>query len=211
MPISVKNILEQARHTLVDNDKIYWIEDELVGWLNAAVLAVIAARPDAHAQQVSFNTVLGTLQQLPPDALRLIRVIRNDAGTKRPITEISMDLLDRSRPGWHDETTPAPQAEHYAYDPRDPRRFYLYPCVAANVKVRLSYSFVPTPVTMATKDTAVLPIDDVYYNPVLDYLLWRGFSKDSAFIQNGRARQHLVAFNEALGIKMQADSAMTSS
>lgn len=207
MAILVNTLLEQARHTLVDKDKTYWVEDELLGWYNAAVLAVVAARPDAHAKQVALDAVAGTLQSLPADGLRLIRVIRNEAGSLRPITAIDMALLDRSRPDWHNPVN-ASEAQHYLYDERDPRNFYLYPGVAAGVKVRLSYSLRPTPTLVADLPTAVLPIDDVYYNPVLDYVLFRGFSKDQAFINNGRARFHLEAFNTALGIKMSADEAI---
>lgn len=208
MPIPVKTILDQARHTLVDADKVYWLESELIGWYNAAVLAVIAARPDAHAKQVVINTIQGTLQTLPSDALRLIRVIRNESAGKRPITDIAMDLLDRSRPDWHSDSAPAEIAQHYVYDPRDPRNYYLYPAMSAGKTVRLSYSYVPPSVTEETLAGAIMPIDDVYFNSVLDFMLWRGFSKDGAFVQNGRARTHLVSFNEALGIKMQADDAM---
>lgn len=199
----------QVRHTLVDVDKVYWTEDELVGWYNAALLAVIAARPDAHARQAIVNAKRGTLQDLPVDALRLIRVIRNESGSKRPITAIEMATIDRLRPDWHADATTQNAAEHYVYDQRDPRHFYLYPAVNAGVSVLLSYSYVPQPIATGDVATATMPIDDVYYNPVIDYMLFRGFSKDAAFVNNGRARNHLVAFNEALGIKMQADDAMS--
>lgn len=210
MAVAVKTILDQARHTLVDTDKTFWIEEELAGWYNAAILAVIAARPDAHAKQLVLNCVLGTLQQLPADALRLIRVLRNEGADKRSITEMDMALMDSSRPDWHSQAAPVGVAQHYIYDQRDPKNFYLYPAVAAATKVLISYSYVPPQITPAQVPTAQMPIDDVYYNPVLDYILFRGFSKVGKFVQggDGRARMHLISFNEALGIKMQADQAM---
>jgi len=209
MPIPVSKVIEQARHTLSDSEKVFWTESELIGWYNAAVLAIIAARPDAHAKQVAFAAVAGTQQDLPADALRLIDVVRNESGNMRPITPIDMGMMNRSKPDWH-KPVGASEVQHYIYNEKVPRKFYLYPAPATGVSVLIAYSFVPQAVTDATVNTATMPLEDLYFNPVVDYLLFRGFSKDGVFVQNGRARNHLIAFNEALGIKMSADEAIAA-
>ena len=59
-------------------------------------------------------------------------------------------------------------------------------------------------------DTTVISIDDVYANCLLDYVLYRSYQKDSEFAGNAqRAMMHYQSFANALGVKTQADSAVT--
>ena len=69
--------------------------------------------------------------------------------------------------------------------------------------VRLSFSNFGT-------DTTVLSVDDVYANAILDYVLYRSYQKDSEYAGNSqRAIMHYQGFTNSLGIKTQADIAVT--
>ncbi|HDK8696501.1 TPA: hypothetical protein PVA50_004840, partial [Aeromonas hydrophila] len=51
--------------------------------------------------------------------------------------------------------------------------------------------------------------DDIYINPIIDFMLYRCFSKDAEYAANSnRAAGHYNAFLQQLGEKTQADANM---
>lgn len=55
--------------------------------------------------------------------------------------------------------------------------------------------------------TGSISLDDIYANALLDYIMYRGFSKDAAYAGAGnRAAMHYQAFAMALGIKVKVES-----
>ena len=60
----------------------------------------------------------------------------------------------------------------------------------------------------AGNDATVINLDDIYANVILDYLLYRAYSKDADYAANGqRAINHLNSFNSSLGAKTTIDAA----
>jgi len=60
----------------------------------------------------------------------------------------------------------------------------------------------------AGSDTTIINLDDIYANVILDYLLYRAYSKDADYAANGqRAINHLNSFNSSLGAKTAIDVA----
>lgn len=207
----VVHVLRDAQTIIQDKTGVRWPLSELLGWFNLAQVAVVAARPDACTRNEKFTSVLGTKQVLPAEGLRLIDVPRNEAGTKKPIRRIEKRVLD-DQTEWHDQTTPSPVVQHYVYDDRDPKTFYLFPAPAAGVDVLLVYSVAPAAIEIADfeTDAKVMALDDVYRPPILDYILYRAYSKDADYAGNAnRAMGALQAFNNALGVKMSADQVMS--
>lgn len=205
-------VLKNAQTILMDRTGTRWTLAELLGWFNAAELAVVNHRPDALSKNTVFPTVLGTFQTLPAEGLRLIDVVRNEGGTKRPIRPIPRHVLDDQHVDWHDDTNPASQVDHFCYDDRNPKNFYLYPAPAAAVQVRIVYSVAPVAIEIANFETDDTPItvDDTYANALMDYILFRAYSKDASYAGNAeRAAMAMQSFNNALGIKTQVDQAMS--
>ena len=204
----VSSLIDRAQVILQDKTGTRWPESELLDWLNDAYKEIIQIRPDAYSQSATFNCVEGTLQKVTtmfPAALTLLDVMRNSTGTMRPITLIERDILDDQIADWHSQT-PGAEVQHYAYDPRNPKEFFVYPSVAAATQVDIVYSSVPTAHTV-TAD--VIKIDDNYANVMLDYMLYRGYLKDADYAANGpRADSSYMAFNNAMGRKVQSDAAM---
>ncbi|MBO9492227.1 hypothetical protein J7384_17835 [Endozoicomonas sp. G2_1] len=194
-----------------DNTGVRWGFQEFLNWINEAHLQVVNKRPDAKVVTASFSCQRGTLQELPANAIRFGKVIRNMDGRKRAITAINVEWLDEQVEYWHDDTNVVSEAQHYVYDNTDPTRFYLYPPVANGTNVLASYTVAPSKITILDADidtsTQTIHLDDTYAPAILDWVLYRAYSKDTQYAGNGsRAQGHYQAFYHGLGIKLEGDS-----
>lgn len=205
--MTVDTILTRCNTLL--NDKIWarWQKQELLDYYNDAVRAIVLRRPDANAQDIVFTCVAGTKQTLPSDALRLIDVVRNDAG--KVIRLVNRSALDDNYPDWHTTAT-ATAADAFTYDDRDPKVFYLYPGVVVGTKIDLVYSLAPVAKTLAqVSSNAVADLDDIYINPIIDFILYRAYSKDAEYVANSnRSQGHYQAFLQQIGDKTSVDNSM---
>ena len=70
----------------------------------------------------------------------------------------------------------------YTYDDRDPRTSISYPGPAAAVKVDVIYSVAPQSKVLTDVENVGTPaladLDDIYINPLIDFIMYRAFSKD---------------------------------
>jgi hypothetical protein len=207
MPLTkVKDLIDRASVTLQDSTNVRWSRVELLGYLNDAQLQIALHRPDASSQTVAFACANASRQQLPANGMRLLTIVRNTTG--RAITQISRETLDIQMPNWHVE--PASEGvENYVYDPLDPKTFYVFPVPAAAHSIDLIQSIAPV-IIAAETPTVVIGLDDIYANVVADYMLFRAYQKDATYGDLQKANLYLQAFNSALGIKTQVDSALAS-
>ncbi|MGS3139374.1 DUF6682 family protein [Aeromonas sanarellii] len=208
--VTVATIIKRVNTLLVDPTFTRWPKQELLDYYNDATKAIVLVRPDAYTKNVEFSCVAGTKQALPPDALRLIEVLRNSNG--RVVRFVVRKALDDSYPDWHSSNT-ATTVDNYTYEERDPKTFYLHPGPAAAVKVDVIYSVAPQSKALAEVESAQSPaladLDDIYINPIIDFMLYRCFSKDAEYSANSnRAAGHYNAFLQQLGEKTQVDASM---
>lgn len=205
--IAVESILNRANTILNDKPWVRWTKQELLDYYNDATRAIVLIRPDAHTKQIEFSCVAGTKQALPNDALRLIEVVRNSVG--KVIRFVPRKALDDSYPDWH-ENANSSNVSAYTYDERYPKTFYLYPGVKGGHSVDLVYSVAPQEKTIGDVEAGgIADLDDVYINPMVDFILYRAFSKDSEYAANSnRASSHYQAFMQQLGEKVSADASM---
>ena len=206
--VIVGSILERANTLLNDPGFIRWSKQELLNYYNDAARAIVLVRPDAHTKHVDFSCVAGTKQTLPSDALRLIDVVRNLGGSV--IRYVPRKVLDDSYPDWHTSVV-ATKVSAFTYDERDPKTFFLYPGPAANVKVDVVYSVAPQSKTLAEVEDentpAIADLDDIYINPLIDFIMYRAFLKDSEYAANAnRSQGHYQAFLQQLGDKTAVDA-----
>jgi hypothetical protein len=201
----VVDILDRASIILQDNTNVRFPNAELLKFFNDAQREVVLHRPDANMVNTTMDMADGSKQALPADALRLVDVVRNNNG--RAVTQVDRRILDETLPNWHETVAGTNKIEHYIYDPADPKNFYVYPKGASGVH---SLDIVYSSSTPDILIDAVISIDDVYANCLLDYVLYRSYQKDSEFAGNAqRAMMHYQSFANALGIKTQADSAIS--
>ena len=202
------NLITRAQDTLQDTTSVRWPEAELLRYINDAQREIVNFRPEASSKTANLQLVTGTLQTLPTEGLRLIKVTRNmsdasgGATGARAIRLVSVDILNTQEPDWNNPSVSGDAAhgtniKHYVFDEDDPRRFYVYPGVSGNAFVEIVYSKSPTDLG---NTSATIDLDDTYGNAIVDYVLFRAYLKDAEYAGNQqRAGQHYQLFTTSLG------------
>ena len=227
----VSHLVNRARIVLQETTDpgVRWPVLELQDWLNDAYREIILLRPDANSESEWFACSSGTRQWLTgpastfscgdygvpastgfPHALRLLDVVQNQHN--RAIRLINRAVLDDQRRAWHSEQETT-YIEHFMFDPRLPREFLVYPPASECARIEVVFSSVPVAhdltesqlIDLSTAETIKLP--DSYSNAILDYILYRAFTKDAEYAANlERALMHYQAFQNSLGVKTQANT-----
>ena len=215
--VKIATVLSKVETILQDDTNVRWTAGELLGWANDAYREIVMARPDLNTATGTMTCAEGTRQVLTSsfaNALRLIDVVRNVATTsnKGAVRLISRAILDDQRRNWHDVTNKSVNIEYFMFDSRLPKEFLVYPPATTAAQLEVVYSSVPTGHTVSgeTIPDEVIKIDDSYANCMIDYVLYRAYSKDAEYAANAqRAAAHYQAMQASLGVKNQADQAVT--
>lgn len=223
--IKVIDVISRVEAILQDSN-VRWPRLELQRWLNESYLSIVLLRPDANAKCATFTCAAGSKQTLTassggfPSAIRLFDIKRNlaSASTKKVVRVVAQSVLDDQRPSWHTETQTV-NIQHYTYDPRNPKDFYVYPPAASTAQLEVVYVDTPsahalsdTQLDPANSNTAVILLDDIYLGPITDWILYRAYSKDAEYGANeARASSAFQTFNAAIGTKTQVDAAIAPS
>lgn len=205
--ITYMNLVDRAARVLKDAGHDRWTMPELLDWIADAERAVVRIRPDANAVNTDIELVAGTRQTIPDDAYRLISIYRNVGG--QAITPINRNVIDAQKRGWHNDA-PAAEVDHFIYDDRDPRTFYVSPPALAGSLIEGVVSQIPAiPIIVSGNETLV--VGDAWAEPILDRTLWRAFSKDAESSPSNaqRAAAHMATFEKLMGIYTQTDTAMS--
>lgn len=211
--MQVSGITTPAAEILQDAGNVSWTIAQLIAWVNDAIRALALVKPDSTAVTATQQLTASQTKQVLSGAsdLRLIRLVRNMGanGTTigRAIRLGDMNALDSFDPNWH-TATPDAVVREYMFNAERPDEFWVYPPVHATtaVNVELIKSVLPTAVA-ATTDA--LPVDDIYGPPLIEWVCYRAFSRDSERTPNwARAARHFQAFFNLLQVKIQADMAI---
>lgn len=198
--ISVNEILLRANQLMGDPLWSGWSKAELLNYYHEALLVLLERRPDANAVNIGYVCSAGVKQALPDDAMALIDVISGQTGLA--VQRTSRELLDQNYPDWYAGTSASsPQA--YIYDVGNPRYFYIYPGVLAETLINVIYSGIPDLITISgvedVSHPATFPLRPQFVAPIIEYILYRSFSKDSDYAANSnRSAAHMQAFNSLI-------------
>jgi hypothetical protein len=210
MTITAQSIIKTAHDTLHDEDGVRWPAFELVGYLNIGQREIIRLRPDQKCTTAPITLVAGFRQQIPSNGMAMIDVPNNTSGRKRRITKTEVVQLDAVAPDWRSRPG-ANEIAHFMHDLREPRIFNVYPPAAAGVQVDATYSVypvdVPRPVDgyLASSVSGNIDLPDHWESALLDYVLFRAYSKDAEFGGNAQmAASYLGMFNAAVGSQLQS-------
>lgn len=208
--IQVNAIISRAATLIQDATNVRWPLAELLDWLNDGQREIVLLKPQSSVKNISVQlTANSTKQALPADGIMLIDVLRNMGATGSTpgaaIRVVTREVLDAQIPTWHSDANKTGSIMHFMFDARDPKNYYVYPKAPAEAAyVELIYSASPT--NCAAGD--VIQIDDIYGNALLDYVLYRAYSKDADYAQNANlAVGHYTAFSNSLGVKTQNEVA----
>lgn len=212
MPITAQSVIRRAVETLQDTTSVRWPIAELVRYLNDGQREVVLYRPDSNRTTATVTCEAGSRQALPSDGAKLIDVVRNaGAGTtKRAVRMVNREILDAQTPGWHN-IAGVNEVLHFMYDVRDPKTFYVYPPATTSAQLDIVYAAYPADVVepadgaLYTAVAGDISLPDIYGNALLDFILYRAYSKDSDYAGNAqRAQTHYAAFANTLGIEIRA-------
>lgn len=206
--ITVASILNRASIILQDPTNIRWTAAELLDWLNEGQREVVLAKPNASVKNTSKQLAAGTKQTIPTDGVSLVDVVRNlgtDGSTPgNAIRLVTREILDAQVNNWH-AATPAATVKHFTYTPLDPKTFYVYPPQPASGQgyVEIIYSAAPTDAAA----NGTITLDDIYTTALLNYVLYRAYSKDAEYAANTQlATAYYQAFQALLQGKVGAEA-----
>lgn len=224
MAFNASSLMLSVQTVLNDAASVRWTAVELHTWLNDGLREIAVLKPNAVAKTVELTLAQGSYQELPVDHFNLFRLTRNLAtnaasqtgrGGGRVITQVEREVMDMQIPGWMDTAVMPYSANvvHFINDISDMAAYYVVPGNDGTGVVEAICAVMPTPVPLPAADTlmvssysTIVDIPDIYRNALIDYMLYRAFSKDASLPGIAqRAGMHYSQFANALGVKFAAE------
>jgi hypothetical protein len=191
----------------VDYDRVD--EDSWIKYLNASIRALILVRPDAGSVTEPVQLIAGVKQDIPTDALRLLDITRNlgvDGSTPgKIITPAKRQHIDYSNLLWPAATGDV-AIDSFSYNKNAPRIFYVTPPISATVAVyiEMNTSKLPTTITATGDSTGV---SDLFFEPLVQYMLYKAFSADDESVEFSKAVQYMQNFFNLLQVELTVSTA----
>jgi hypothetical protein len=202
--LSTASVIYKVQTVLQDLTGVRWSDVELLGWLNDGQRTVVMYKPNAYVRNVSVLMTQGTKQSLPADGVQLVNIPRNMGanGTTpgRVVRIVQQEMLDARLPNWHGAATES-EVQHYVYSVLDPKTFYVYPPNTGTGYVEIAYGAEPPDATLG----GAITLDNIYQTMLLDYMLYRAFSKDTEFADQSRSTVYYNAFLASLTGKARVE------
>lgn len=204
MTVAVGPLLDSVSVTLLDTARRTWpLLSDLVPWLNEALAATAALKPDMYTRQEYITLVAGVSQVIPADGVALLNVLYNAAG--RVITQVDSELLDEANRFWP-AATETVVVQHFSSDVRDPRRFNVTPPNDGTGSVQILYGAVPEVVTGSSGED--LPVSP-NYGPILqNYVLGKAYAKNSKKQDLTKSAAYMNQWASMLGMKTKGQIAV---
>ena len=204
--ITVSSVLARCAVLLQDPTNIRWPQAELLDWLNDGQREIALYKPNAFVKNLSVQLTAGTKQSLPADGVSLVDVVRNmGANGTAPgnaVRAVAREILDSQTPDWHAAAQVA-SVKHFVYSVLDPKNFYVYPPSNGTGRVEIIYVAAPADATLA----GTITLDDIFVTALVNYILYRAYSKDAEFAANAAAAQaYYQAFQGLLAGKAGAEA-----
>lgn len=201
--LAVSVVIDRTNILLKDPTGVRWTPEERAAWASDCQREVATYKPDALAKTASITLVPGTRQTLPADATGLIDIPRNTASGRAPRI-VARNLLDAHNPTWQQDRALA-EVRHYTYDPVDARVFHVWPPQPATGMGALDVIYAAAPVSVGPAGDLVL--DDTWLPIVINYVMFRAWSKDAEDAANaGLATTYYQAFMAQLAAKAGAET-----
>lgn len=210
MTILVGPLLDSVSVTLLDTARRSWpLASDLVPYLNEALAATAALKPDMYTRKEFMALETGTSQAIPDDGVALLDIIQNEV-SGRVVTQVDAALLNEANRFWPAATREV-DVQHFAFDPRDPRRFDVTPpSVGVNsnysASIEILYGAVPPAVTGSSGEE--IPIS-ANFGPILtNYVLGKCYAKNSKKQDLSKSQMYMNAWGTMLGLKSKGQIAV---
>lgn len=221
--IVASDIIDRAHRVLLDEGGTRWPFREMRLWIIDGVNEIAIVKPSAVAKSTVLLLQPGSYQELDPKYMSVVRFVRNlKSGAQNPrqggraIQVVDFDVLNAQAPDWHDTSRIFPRKEVFnvVYDSAAPTVFYVYPPNTGEGVIEAIVSRPPDIPAAKNNGEALadyginIDLPSVYQSALVDYVLYRSYSKDADFAGSAqRAAAHYAAFLNSLGAKLQNELA----
>lgn len=204
MAVIVDDIIDSVAITLLDTAHRGWSRAEIVGYINEALAATATAKPDFYTVEEDIALAAGITQVLPEKGVSLFDISIN-AVSKAVVTQVDRSLLDEANRFWP-AATQETDVEHFAADPRDPRRFNVTPPNDGTGSVTTTFGAVPDRVTGSSGEE--IPVTGNYLAPLVEYVLAKCYGKNSKSQDLVKSGAHMQRWGTLIGLKAKAQVAV---
>lgn len=206
MTTLVSDLVARARIVLHDSAGTRWVDAECIKWVSDGQRELVSYKPEAYVKNQSVLLVAGAKQAVPTDCNQFVEITRNMGAdgttTGAMIRLVDRKSLDTTSPSWYGDT-PTATIKNYVFNALDPLRYYVYPPSNGAGYVEIIYAAHP-PALTATTDALV--VADVYASALLNYLLYRSYSKETEEGSAQLAAIYFGAFQNAVNAKATAEA-----
>ncbi|UJZ96343.1 hypothetical protein IHC87_17395 [Photobacterium damselae subsp. damselae] len=202
----VNDIVTRVAKELIDTHMVRWQREDLIAYLADGVSAIAAKRPALFSHRVVSLMVDHSPVRLPDDAFLLLSVDSVDGAA---VQYVLMDKLNQINPYWRQEKgIPSCWTRH----DNEVLNFWLYPNPIDPVS--LSFQYAKTPVI--TVDTERVELPTLFFGALVDFMLYRAFSRDSENpSEAAKAQFHFQSFalfmNDDQALKGEKDQRLLQS
>jgi hypothetical protein len=205
--MKASDVINRVR-ILLNDDGTRWPNSELFYWISDAQRLIGIVRPDSTSANEVVTLAAGTRQSIPSSSYRLLDVLHNigsDGVTiGRAIKLTDRDQLETQDPYWHTKPQKA-EIRQYIYDPRVPASFFVTPPAKVNTKIEIVTQKATADITALNDNLSLM---DIYFEVVVNYVMYRAYSKDNEYSANSaNANNYLQLVMTTLGLKTMKDVA----
>ena len=205
MTVSVGPLLDSVSVTLLDTGRRTWpLHSDLIPWLNEALAATAALKPDMYPRQEFMPVDVGITQFIPADGVALLEVQFNET-SGRVVRQVDKDLLDEANRFWPAATREVDVRE-YAADPRDPRRFAVTPPNDGTGSIQVLYGAVPEAATGSSGED--LPISPSFGPILQNYVLGKAYAKNTKRQDLTKSAAYMNQWASLVGMKSKGQIAV---
>ena len=210
MPFTANDYIDAAAEEYGDTDFVRPTVSQWIKHFNSAVRALVLVRPDAGSTTDVIQLAAGVKQDIPTVALRLLDITRNmgvDGATAgKVIRPADRDHLDYSNLLWYAQAGDV-AIDSFHYDQVAPQHYYVTPPVhqTTAVWVEMVTSQLPTAATTTSSPSG---INDIFFEPIVQFMLHKAFSVDDEDVEFNKSITHLQNFFNLLQVEMTAYKAM---
>jgi hypothetical protein len=214
--IRVADLIIEVAQLLNDAEAGYehtrWPKEELLEYGVDAITQIAMLRPESVAKTETVALQPGTKQALPDGAIRFYRIEGTLDKDGRLIGQpIAKDVVAaRLAASWfnqldcvstyHDDYV----VSSFYFEEANPKTFYVSPPVPVGKFISIAVNCALVPETLELE--AALPLGRQFHNAMIEWMLYRAFSKDQeSATDSGHAQMHLKHFYDILGLSKQAD------
>lgn len=183
---------------------VRWHKSELIEYANDAATQITLWRADEFSQARTIDLQPGSRQVMPDGFMFFNRVIAtiDQYGVEHgqpPLTDYRAARVASIwfEPACDTESGQPYVIQSYSIDSDDDHAFYVYPPVPVGAKVKAIVACVVLPEHVDAK--TALPINAIYHNAVIEWMLYRAFSKDTESAADAmRATEHHSIFEQMM-------------